>query len=93
MEFAWYVSLLRLFWDPSPLSIRPINLLSQRVPPEEWYSYREVHEFRTPSCLCPVDPDQGYYRETAIVKTGVAGSQSGHYVATCAENLCGYLGA
>lgn len=92
VEFSWYVV------DTFPADVlnsqfRPTNLLYDRIPPSEWYQYREVHDFRTPCCLCPIDPDYGFYAETAIVLVpSPASDGTGQYAATCAKNICCYLG-
>ncbi|TEB22935.1 hypothetical protein FA13DRAFT_1798511 [Coprinellus micaceus] len=70
----------------------------RRIPPGDLESFRRTHRFRAPSCLCAL-LDGAVYTESRIgivetVTSDTFRNQSvlnGEYVATCAEQRCGYF--
>jgi hypothetical protein len=71
---------------------RPINEDGERVPPSDLSAFRVLYEFRGPCCLCAFRYlDLTAYTETAILLC-TEGQFVGEYIATCANDRCGYFG-
>jgi hypothetical protein len=60
-----------------------------RVTPSDFLSYRAVHDFKAPCCLCAIA--RGDYTESAVY-LAPQGPYVGEYVAGCALERCGYIG-
>lgn len=71
-------------------SLRPLNQRGERVPAYALTSHRESHDFRYPCCLCAHDGDSAF-TEVAIIMAP-PGPYHNCWVATCAEDACGYFG-
>lgn len=60
--------------------------------PSEMENYRMSHRMPFPCCLCPLaDENQPDFVEAAIY-AAADGPLAGKYIATCARDLCGYIG-
>lgn len=63
-----------------------------RIKPSDLEAYRQSHRMLGPCCLCPMkDGGQPDFVEAAMYMV-TAGSLSGEYIASCAQNHCGYFG-
>jgi hypothetical protein len=70
---------------------RPSNN-GERVSPSELQNHRVSHHMLGPCCLCPlVDQYKPDFVEAAIYVAGT-GTFAGEYVASCAQDQCGYFG-
>ena len=70
---------------------RPINEEGERVVPSELHNHRRTHDFRLPSCICPVLRHQDDYVEADVILC-TRGKFFGEYIAVCGKQACGYLG-
>jgi hypothetical protein len=77
--------------DNIGLPLRPL-FEGVRVEPKELRRHRNTHYMFGPNCLCPMMeigmPD---FVEAAIYSIS-KGPLAGQYVASCAQDNCGYLG-
>lgn len=73
-----------------PIASRPCAN-KERVRPSELQEHRMTHRVLGPCCLCPMHASQPDFVEAAIYVLPV-GPFSGQYVASCAQDRCGYFG-
>jgi hypothetical protein len=72
---------------------RPITDAGARVPPPDLLNHRTNHDFRLPGCLCASNGNGFGFTESALYLAKVGKPYAGEYVAGCALDRCGYLGA
>src|ERR1700722_19095520 len=71
---------------------RPINHVGECVTPSDLNDHHRSHQFLGPGCLCSLmDMDQPPFVECALYQS-TASCFSGKYVASCAQDICGYFG-
>ena len=66
--------------------------MEERIKPENLETYRVSHQMLGPCCFCPlVDPNALDFVESAMYRA-TDGKFLGQFVATCARNICSYIG-
>ena len=92
------VSTVRLSQAGKRAHLRCISIVprpcanEERIRPSELQDHRVTHRVLGPCCLCPmVHASQPDFVEAAIYVLPV-GPFSGQYVASCAQDRCGYFG-
>ncbi|KAF9061366.1 hypothetical protein BDP27DRAFT_1369734 [Rhodocollybia butyracea] len=74
--------------DANSLVAKPWPMITARVTPDNWDTYKLTHYFRNPMCLC--SRTDGIPREMKVWQP-MSGRLSGQWVASCAqETRCGY---
>lgn len=71
--------------------LRPVDDEGNRITPDRLRDHRISHVFRGPCCLCA--HTAGTLYSECIIYMSVEGVRVGEYIAACATERCGYLGA
>lgn len=74
-------------------AFRPMHITRERVRPEDLREHCVSNNLRRPCCLCPLKDLTKPALVEASFEIAKSGVLSGEYIAKCAKNNCGYLGA
>ncbi|KAF7294022.1 hypothetical protein MKEN_01448300 [Mycena kentingensis (nom. inval.)] len=67
----------------------PIDITTgERVPPDQLALWRNTHEMRNPTCLCPRINKDRYADSEMIIFLATTGNLSGQWVCACSRGLC-----
>ena len=71
---------------------RPAVIPAQLPPDDGMRQYRSTHRMMGPCCLCPLIYPSGPDFVESAMYFATTGLHAGLYVASCANDRCGYLG-